>query len=68
MGRPLLKSSKKELMSSCYFALRLGANVQGSPFVTLSVLSNQDGGVERAASPWPTLGIRSCRTFCSDLA
>ncbi len=25
-------------------------------------------GVERAASPWPTLGIRSCRTFCSDLA
>ncbi len=24
--------------------------------------------VERAASPWPTLGIRSCRTFCSDLA
>ncbi len=25
-------------------------------------------GVESAASPWPTLGIRSCRTFCSDLA
>ena len=25
-------------------------------------------GVERAASPWPTLGIRSGRTFCSDLA
>ncbi len=25
-------------------------------------------GVERAASPWPTLGIRSCRTFYSDLA
>ncbi len=25
-------------------------------------------GVERAASPWPTLGIRSCRSFCSDLA
>ncbi len=26
------------------------------------------GGVQRAASPWRTLGIRSCRTFCSDLA
>ncbi len=25
-------------------------------------------GVQRAASPWCTLGIRSCRTFCSDLA
>ncbi len=25
-------------------------------------------GVQRAASPWRTLGIRSCRTFCSDLA
>ena len=24
-------------------------------------------GVERAAFPWPTLGIRSCWTFCSDL-
>ncbi len=27
-----------------------------------------ENGVDRAASPWPTLGIRSCRTFCSDLA
>ncbi len=26
------------------------------------------GGVQRAASPWRTLGIRSCWTFCSDLA
>ncbi len=25
-------------------------------------------GVQRAASPWRTLGIRSCQTFCSDLA
>ena len=25
-------------------------------------------GCMRAASPWRTLGIRSCRTFCSDLA
>ncbi len=25
-------------------------------------------GVQRAASTWRTLGIRSCRTFCSDLA
>ncbi len=23
-------------------------------------------GVQRAASPWRTLGIGSCRTFCSD--
>ncbi len=30
------------------------------------VWSFQD--VQRAASPWCTLGIRSCRTFCSDLA
>ncbi len=29
---------------------------------------HSSSGVERAASPWPTLGIRSCRTFCSDLA
>ncbi len=27
-----------------------------------------DEGVQRAASPWRTLGIRSCRTICSDLA
>ncbi len=25
-------------------------------------------GCMRAASPWCTLGVRSCRTFCSDLA
>ncbi len=25
-------------------------------------------GLQRAASPWRTQGIRSCRTFCSDLA
>ncbi len=29
---------------------------------------NASSGVQRAASPWRTLGIRSCRTFCSDLA
>ncbi len=29
---------------------------------------NDTLGVQRAASTWRTLGIRSCRTFCSDLA
>ncbi len=33
-----------------------------------TVRSIDDAGVQRAASPWHTLGIGSCRTFCSDLA
>ncbi len=43
VGRSLFKSSKKELVSPCYLALRLGADEQGSPKVTLSNLSNQGG-------------------------
>ncbi len=33
-----------------------------------SVLPGEDLQCQRGASPWCTLGIRSCRTFCSDLA
>ncbi len=31
-------------------------------------LEPHDKGVQRAASPWRTLGIGFCQTFCSDLA
>ena len=33
-----------------------------------SVLFDVSVGCMRATSPWRTLSIRSCRTFCSDLA
>ncbi len=39
------------------------------PFpLSLLLLTPATTGVQRAASSWRTLGIRSCRTFCSDLA
>ncbi len=41
--------------------------ISGKLCIHLFVDSMVLGGAE-AASPWRTLGIRSCRTFCSDLA
>ncbi len=40
-------------------------NLNGKPYDSAFYNS---AGVQRAASPWRTLGIRSCWTLCSDLA
>ncbi len=54
-----LSTSSKEQLTPQHFLLT-GSLFQKS--------FNEFMGVQRAASPWRTLGIRSCRTFCSDLA
>ncbi len=54
---------EKDLMDPCEAASP--ACRVGRPNTDRSIGGDR---VQRAASPWRTLGIRSCRTFCSDLA